>query len=155
MYNILLKLARNKYFYNDVKLPDTFESRIHLMFMHFSLILLVHKKKKIKFEQTQYDLLFYSIENNLRELGFGDVSVNEKMKNLNKILYDILLKIELKESKSVFKINQEILKKYFKTFNEKNGAEIRLLDDYLIKFYKYCFEIPSKNMLKETLNFKI
>ena len=34
-----------------------------------------------------------NIENNLRELGFGDVSVNKKMKELNKVLYDILIKI--------------------------------------------------------------
>ena len=37
--------------------------------------------------------LFFNIENNLRELGFGDVSVNKKMKELNKIFYDILLKL--------------------------------------------------------------
>ena len=125
------------------------------MFLHFSFILVIHKKKKMKFEQTQYDFLFYSIENNLRELGFGDVSVNEKMKNLNKILYDILLKIELKESKNVFKINHKILKKYFITLNDKNNAQTRLLDAYFMKFYKYCFEMPSENMLKDILNFKI
>ena len=39
-------------------------------------------------------IFFHNIENNLRELGFGDVSVNKKMKDFNKILYDILLKIE-------------------------------------------------------------
>lgn len=118
-------------------------------------MLLIYKKKKIKFEQAQYDFLFNSIENNLRELGFGDVSVNEKMKNLNKILYDILLKIELKKSENGFKINHAVLKKYFTTLNEKNVAQIRLLDAYLIKFYKYCFEIPCKSMLKDVLNFKI
>ena len=42
-----------------------------------------------------YDSVFDNIENNIRELGFGDVTVNKKMKELNKILYDILLKINL------------------------------------------------------------
>ena len=36
--------------------------------------------------------MFNNIEYNLREMGFGDVTVNKKMKDLNKILYDILLK---------------------------------------------------------------
>ena len=63
------------------------------MFIHFSLILIIFKKKKINFSQFNYDNLFYCIENNLRELGFGDIAVNKKMKDLNKILYDILLKI--------------------------------------------------------------
>ena len=44
-------------------------------------------------------ILFHNIENNLRELGFGDVSVNKKMKDFNKILYDILLKIEFEKFK--------------------------------------------------------
>ena len=33
---------------------------------------------------------FHNIEYNLRESGLGDVSVNKKMKEFNKILYDIL-----------------------------------------------------------------
>ena len=55
---------------------------------------MISKKKGRKFDQKSYDSLFYTIENNLRELGFGDVSVNKKMKDFNKILYDILLKID-------------------------------------------------------------
>ena len=47
-------------------------------------------------------IFFYNIENNLRELGFGDVSVNKKMKDLNKIFYDILLKIKLESKKNKF-----------------------------------------------------
>ena len=64
------------------------------MFIHFSIILIIFKKKNSKFDQKLYDNLFYNIENNLRELGFGDVSVNKKMKDFNKIFYDILLKIK-------------------------------------------------------------
>ena len=50
-------------------------------------------------------IFFNNIENNLRELGFGDVTVNKKMKDFNKILYDILLKLDLKkDKKKLFKI---------------------------------------------------
>ena len=62
------------------------------MFIHFSIMMLIYKEKGKKFDQRDYDSLFHNIENNLRELGFGDVSVNKKMKDLNKVLYDILLK---------------------------------------------------------------
>ena len=65
--------------------------------------------------KNSYDDLFHSIENNLRELGFGDVSVNKKMKDFNKLLYDILLKIEKNES-SKFIINEKLIFKYFKEF---------------------------------------
>ena len=94
MYNILLKLSRNIFFYKDINLKDTYETRIYLMFFHFSILMIIFKNKGKKFDQKQYDQLFNNIENNLRELGYGDIAVNKKMKDLNKILYDILLKIK-------------------------------------------------------------
>ena len=93
LYNTLLTLSRNLFFYNKINLNDTFETRIYLMFIHFSIMMIISKKKGKKFNQKSYDSLFFNIENNLRELGYGDVAVNKKMKDLNKILYDILLKI--------------------------------------------------------------
>ena len=88
------------------------------MFFHFSIILIIYKKKGEIFNQVSYDNLFHSIENNLRELGLGDVSVNKKMKDLNKILYDILLKIDKsKEIKNEFEINGKIISEYL---NQKN-----------------------------------
>ena len=105
-------MSRNFYFYNKINLKDTFETRIYLMFIHFSLILIIFKKKKINFSQFNYDNLFYCIENNLRELGFGDIAVNKKMKDLNKILYDILLKINKSSDKLI--INKNLVLKYFK-----------------------------------------
>ena len=95
LYNILLNLSRNIFFYKKLQLKDSFETRIYLMFFHYSIILLILKKKSIKYDQKSYDDLFDSIENNLRELGFGDVSVNKKMKDLNKIFYDVLLKLNI------------------------------------------------------------
>ena len=115
LYNILLKLSRNIFFYKEIKLSDSFETRILLMFIHFSILMIITKKKGLKFNQKNYDFLFHSIENDLRELGFGDVTVNKKMKEFNKILYDILLKIELDQKSNLFKINYNLICKYFDT----------------------------------------
>ena len=123
-YNTLLYLSRNLFFYDKCKLEDSFETRIYLIFFHFSTILTVFKNKKINFSQQNYDDLFHSIENDLRELGFGDVSVNKKMKNMNKIFYDILLKINKTNNK--FVINREIILKYFGYFKDSNYDKYEL-----------------------------
>ena len=104
LYNTLLSLSRNIFFYKKIGLPDTFETRIYLMFIHFSVMMIVFKNKGKKFNQKSYDSLFHNIENNLREMGFGDVSVNKKMKDFNKLLYDILLKLNKKNDVNTFKI---------------------------------------------------
>ena len=153
LYNTLLYLSRNFYFYNKINLKDTFETRIYLMFIHFSLILIIFKKKKINFSQFNYDNLFYCIENNLRELGFGDIAVNKKMKDLNKILYDILLKINKSSDKLI--INKNLVLKYFKDLDNSNFNKYKLFEQYFVNFYDFCFELSPENMIKDAIKFKV
>tara|TARA_X000001036_G_scaffold354642_1_gene336301 strand:+ start:1098 stop:1595 length:498 start_codon:yes stop_codon:yes gene_type:complete len=153
LYTTLLQLSRNLFFYNKINLKDTFETRIYLMFIHFSIMLIVYKKKKLAFPQSQYDDLFHCIENNLRELGFGDVSVNKKMKDLNKIFYDILLKINI--STNDFKINEKLIYKYFVEIENSDNKKYEKFDLYFTNFYHFCFEINPEIMIKETLKFEI
>tara|TARA_B100000941_G_scaffold233754_1_gene176318 strand:+ start:1810 stop:2304 length:495 start_codon:yes stop_codon:yes gene_type:complete len=152
LYNTLLNLSRNIFFYKELRLKDSFETRIYLMFFHYSIILLVLRKKRIKYNQQSYDDLFDSIENNLRELGFGDVSVNKKMKDLNKIFYDVLLKIDI--GKDIFQINEKLILKYFDYLDFENNDKIKEFRDYFVNFYKFCFDKPSDIMIEEAINFK-
>ena len=152
LYYKLLSLSRNIFFYKKLNLPDTFETRIYLMFFHFSIILKIFKKKNENFDQNSYDNLFHSIENNLRELGLGDVSVNKKMKELNKIFYDILLKINNKKDK--FDINKDLILKYFADQNDINNKKYDLFIDYLVDFYNFCFELSPQSMIKDAIKFK-
>ena len=112
------------------------------MFIHFSLILLIFKKKNVNFPKMNTITFLNSIENNLRELGLGDVGVNKKMKDLNKIFYDILLKIN--NSETEFKINRNIVLKYFENLNESNNDKYELFIQYFTKFYHFCFELLQK-----------
>jgi len=57
------------------------------MFIHFSVMMIIFKKKGKKFDQHSYDLFFHNIENNLREMGFGDIAVNKKMKTFITAFY--------------------------------------------------------------------
>ena len=155
LYNILLQLSRNIFFYEKIKLPDTFETRIYLMFIHFSIFMIISKKKGTKFDQKSYDSLFNNIEYNLRELGFGDVTVNKKMKEFNKILYDILLKIDIKkDNKNEFKMNSDLIKNYFTAFNVMEEAKLAKFNDYFQNFFNFCFELDLDNMIEMAIKFK-
>ena len=123
------------------------------MFIHFSIMMIIFKKKGKKFDQKSYDSLFFNIENNLRELGYGDVAVNKKMKDLNKILYDILLKINHFENDS-FKINKNLIIKYFNQLNDVDSQKYLNFERYLNDFYKFCFELSLENMIREAIKFK-
>ena len=153
LYNTLLSLSRNIFFYKDIRLKDNFETRIYLMLIHFSIMMIIFKKKGKKFDQKNYDHFFYNVENNLRESGLGDVSVNKKMKDLNKILYDILLKIE-EPNKEIFNLNKKLVCVYFSEFNQSKDEEFSKFERYFVKFYNFCFELPLDNMLREAINFR-
>tara|TARA_B100001094_G_scaffold156993_1_gene151969 strand:- start:191 stop:679 length:489 start_codon:yes stop_codon:yes gene_type:complete len=155
LYNTLLTLSRNIYFYDKLKLPDNFETRIYLMLTFFSLFMIISKKKGIKFSQKDYDYFFHNLENNLREMGFGDVSVNKKMKEFNKILYDILLKIEGdNKNPDMFEINSKLVLKYFPKLKNQKSEEFHAFESYFLNFYNFCFELSLKNMIRESINFK-
>tara|TARA_B100000963_G_C22612015_1_gene665343 strand:+ start:1896 stop:2396 length:501 start_codon:yes stop_codon:yes gene_type:complete len=151
LYNTLLLLSRNIFFYKNLQFSDSYESRIYLMFFHYSIILIILKERKIKPDQDNYDNFFFHIENNLREMGFGDVSVNKKMKDLNKIFYDILIK--LNSNLSGFKLNKSLCIKYFDKLsdNDKNWDNF---NQYFEDFYKFCFEIPANNMIEVLQSYK-
>ncbi len=152
LYNTLLILSRNIFFYKNLKFNDTYETRIYLMFFHYSIILLISKIKGNKPDQDNYNNLFFHIENNLRELGFGDVSVNKKMKDLNKIFYDILIKIN--KNTSNFEMSKKISIKYFNNLKD-NVKNWENFSKYFNKFYAFCFELDSNSVIKDAKNFKL
>ena len=155
LYNTLIYLSRNIFFYNKVKLADNFETRIYLIFCHFSIMMIVSKNKGKKFDQKMYDNLFYNIENNLRELGFGDVSVNKKMKEFNQILYDILLKInDDKDNKKNFTISHKLVSKYFTQLKDPKSPEYINFKTYFAEFYNFCFELSLQNMVRDAVKYK-
>ena len=85
----------------------------------------------------------------------GDVTVNKKMKEFNKILYDILLKIDLKkDDKNTFKMNSEVVKKYFSHLYDKENVGLSLFNDYFLNFFNFCFELPLDSMIEGSINFK-
>jgi len=152
IYNNLVKLSRNIYFYKDIKLEDKLENRIILIFAHLVIILNCLKKKQDNKDLSQeiYDNIFLNIENNLREMGHGDVTVNKKMKNFNQIFHDLLLK--LLDHKTPNKINVNEMIKFL--FLKKNDEISAKLNDYFIKYFNFCFDIINKNMIKDLDKFE-
>ena len=126
------------------------------MFFHFSILMIIFKKRGKKFDQNSYDNLFNNIEYNLRELGFGDVSVNKKMKDFNKILYDILLKINIKnDNNDGFEINHLLVSKYFDNLEDIKSSEFLQFKTYFVNFFHFCFDHPLDNMIEDLDNFKL
>jgi cytochrome b pre-mRNA-processing protein 3 len=83
-YNNLIKLTTNKSLYKYLMYEkDTFGDRLSLFLFHFAFILKEYKDvKNEKILQELYDFNFRQLELSIREIGYGDQSINKKMKRL-------------------------------------------------------------------------
>ena len=99
LYNKILFLSRNKLFFTKLVLLDTFQNRIYLIFLHVSFLFIKLKQSDKtqpykEFFQKMFDFIFNKIELNMREIGYGDMTINKNMKFLVKVFYNILLNCE-------------------------------------------------------------
>lgn len=126
--NILLHSRKNIIFSNFI--DENLENKIFSFLIHLSSIFNNYSNIKEKKLQIFFDYVFKRIETDLREVGFGDMSVNKKMKIIVSKFYSILVDfkkfnhLDLKEKKS-------ILSKYFKDI--KN---IESFCEYLVFFFE-------------------
>tara|TARA_Y100000590_G_C15299788_1_gene855848 strand:+ start:141 stop:662 length:522 start_codon:yes stop_codon:yes gene_type:complete len=157
LYKNLLLLSRNTLFYTKFDLEDSFQNRIHLIFIHTSFLFIKIKQDaeispyKV-FYQKMFDFIFVKIEENMREIGYGDVNVNKNMKILVKNFYNILLTCE-----KYGKFDSESKKMFFLKYLKLKGVKKHSISDHLIDYFNkyeaFCFDLSSDSVLSGELNF--
>ena len=145
IYNNLIKLTRNKLLYNNNK-QDTFYDRLIIFFFHLSFLLKIYKKKESKDElQEFFDFCVRQIELSIREIGYGDASINKKMKEYVNLLFSIIDKIDSwddkdsKDKANIFKIYIDDILNY------------EDLIDYFEKYRNFLIKNTFKNLTKDIL----
>ncbi len=90
LYGALVAQARSKSFFANGGVPDTMDGRFDLMVLHaFLLIRRLNKAGNAGEELAQqvFDGMFLDLDNSLREIGVGDLSVPKKIKVMAKAFY--------------------------------------------------------------------
>ena len=96
IYNNLIKLTRNKKLYENISNNESFSDRLIMFFLHFAFFLKLFKNQTSKKNlQDLYDFIFKQIELSIREIGYGDASINKKMKEYVNLMYAIIGSVEL------------------------------------------------------------
>jgi len=139
IYNNLVKLTRNKELYKDFKNQDTFSDRLIFFLLHFAFFLKIYKENNDKkLLQEIYDQTFRQIELSVREIGYGDQSINKKMKDYLNLFYGMIDKIHDWDN-----LPLESRSKLLKIFLD-NAVNV---DDLVVYFEKYRLKL-----LNNTLN---
>jgi len=136
----LIKLTTNKSLYDGIlDKQDSFSDRLTLFLIHFAFILKEFKSdKNEKHLQDLYDFNFRQLELSIREIGYGDQSINKKMKDYINVFHAIISEIHFWD-KLEYKDKQEKLSIFLPNF-----TNIKYLVDYFGEF--------SENLSKNNLN---
>ena len=139
IYNNLVNLTRNKELYKDFINQDTFSDRLIFFLLHFAFFIKVYKENNDKkLLQEIYDYIFRQVELSIREIGYGDQSINKKMKDYLNLFYGMMDKIHDWENLTI-KSRSTVLANFL-----DNASNVHYLLDY--------FEKYRLNLLNNTLN---
>ena len=147
LYNKLIKLTTNKSLYKNLGKQDTFNDRLVLFLLHFAFFLKNFKndenEKKL---QEIYDFNFRQLELSIREIGYGDQSINKKMKDYINVFHAIVSDIHFWDDLEDIK-KREIISKFLENF--KNIEE---LADYFNNYYLNLSKNTLNSYLKSVIN---
>ena len=90
----------------------------------------------------------------MREIGYGDMTINKNMKLLVKVFYDVLLFCENYKNKNTVSKSLFLLK-YLSRNTDKKDADTTNLVRYFDKYQAFCFDLSQDSVLKGDLNFNI
>ena len=142
IYNNLVKLTRNKDLYKNFTEQDTFSDRLILFLLHFAFFLEVFKNKDDKkILQEIYDDIFRQLELSVREIGYGDQSINKKMKDYINLFHSMVSEIHFWDDMT----KPEKIKKF--TIFLSDFGKI----DHLLKYFDEFNDYLSKKTLNSYL----
>jgi len=126
LYNKTLTDSRNPNIFKNY-LSDDLSNKL-MLFLIFLSKIFNNMSRNDKNYQIFFDYIFNRIETDLRELGYGDMSVNKKMKIIVTKFYSIL--IDFKNYSNLTTIQKtDILMKYFSKIEKKDDF-IEFLNKY-------------------------
>ena len=139
LYNKFINYTRNKELYKSLTREDNFSDRLTLFLLHFSFFLKNFKNEENKIIlQEIYDFIFRQLELSIREIGYGDQSINKKMKDYINLFHSMVSEIHFWNDLS----RTQKLEKF--SIFLTDFKEIEYLLDY--------FELFNDNLSKKTLN---
>ena len=148
IYNTLINYTRNKDLYISLNRKDDFSDRLRLFLIHFAFFLKNFKNTENKeLLQEIYDFNFRQLELSIREIGYGDQSINKKMKVYINLFHSIIDTIhywdDLKKSEKIQKLTI-----FLEDFDK--------IEDLVVYFEDFKTKLSKKNLnllLKGVSNF--
>ena len=160
IYQNIIERSRSKFFYLDMDIDDSFESRFDIIILHSFIIFYFLKNisdNEKKLSQFLFDFMFEDFDNNLREMGFGDIAVNKKMKVFITAFYGRIANYskaidQIKNNSDDGILNQAILNNIYKG-KKANTQFLKFFKKYIIGNLEFFNSRDLKININERFKF--
>ncbi|WP_292053667.1 MULTISPECIES: ubiquinol-cytochrome C chaperone family protein [unclassified Brevundimonas] len=131
LYALAVEQARQPVFYTTLGVEDRIDARFELYTLHVLLLyvrLRHDSPRSAELAQAMFDHYVSALDNVLRELGVGDVSVGKKMRKLGEALYGRMASYE----KALSEFDLETLKAGIarNVYGQDDSEHAAVLADY-------------------------
>ena len=160
IYQNIIERSRSKFFYLNMDIEDSFESRFDIIILHSFIIFYFLKdisEDEKKLSQLLFDFMFEDFDNNLREMGFGDIAVNKKMKVFITAFYGRIANYskgvdQIKNNLDDELLKQAIMNNIYKG-KETNAQFLNFFKQYIIENITFFSSRDLKININERFRF--
>ncbi len=138
IYNNLINYTRNKNLYISLNREDTFSDRLKMFLLHFAFFLKNFKNEENReILQEIYDFNFRQLELSIREIGYGDQSINKKMKIYLNLFHSMVSEIHFWDDLDKPEKNEKL-----SIFLE----DFKKIDELVDYFQEFELKLSKKNL---------
>lgn len=156
IYGMIVTQAREPLFYRDLGVPDTVNGRFDLVLLHLWVVLrrLKSASSGAALSQALFDHFCNDMDDNLREMGVGDMAVPKKMQAFGEAFYGRMAAYDmaLTDSREALAaaicknlLNGEKIEKarQLSAYTELATARLDEMDDAALLSAKWRFPLPE------------
>jgi len=154
IYTSIVKQSRQPGFYLNCGVPDTPDGRFDMIVVHAFLILRRLKDetgKPTDLAQAIFDLMFADMDQNLREMGTGDIGVGKKIKAMAEAFYG---RIKVYEARLTGEASlEEALQRNLYRKTNPGQVQIEAMARYVQREARQLSEMAENKLLAGELTF--
>ena len=131
LYSAIIDHSRRPVFYMKAAVPDSLDGRFDLIVLHAFLVM--RRLNQVSAERAEaahalsqalFDLMFDDMDQNLRELGAGDMSVGKKVKQMARAFYGRVAAYDLGLGGDDAALEQALARNLYGTLDTMVGSAV-------------------------------
>lgn len=151
LYRRAVTQAREITFYRDFSVPDTVDGRFEMIAMHVFIIM--HRLENPKLSQELFDVMFQDMEQAMRQMGIGDLSVPRQVKRMMRGFKGRYLSYK-KAVSGEESLERALKRNIYGTIEGPSAKDIRGLEIYLLEMVRLLGDQTDRDLTDGRVMFK-